>query len=424
VTKAASILVVAALVVTALLTLLRGSNDRQADDDALVERLRALGYVEQVTEDPDPTRAGVVQRDPGRTHPGVNVYCSVRSGEVKFLDMSGRVLHTITLPEPGEGSDCLLVPDGAGGFLALTWPLLIRIDWDSTVQWVSRKGHHHDLAVDEQGLIYTLSQKPGVLYHGLYTLPIQDHSILVLDLDGAVVQEIELSPLFRGNISRRRLELTRRLSLRPNPKAYELASDVYHPNTIAILDRDTTFGERGHLLLCLRELDLVAVLDLDREAVVWRWGTGRLDHPHHPSLLPNGQLLIFDNGPRRGWSRLIQLDPAKRKIVWSYRGDPPESFFSEIGGAAQTLPNGNVLVTESTKGRVFEIARDGEIVWEFRNPDRTPAGKRRQIYRMRRFAPEELGPRALLGAATGPPTFPTEPPNPLDGSAGLREPAY
>ena len=49
-------------------------------------------------------------------------------------------------------------------------------------------------------------------------------------------------------------------------------------------------------------------------------------------------------------------------------------FFSAVQGAAQALPNGNVLVTESTKGRVFEVTRDGEIVWEFWNPDRTAAG--------------------------------------------------
>ena len=340
--------------------------------------------------------------DAARAHPGVNVYCSVGSTSVNFLDMSGTVLHTIELPDPGEGSDCMLVPDGKGGFLALVWPALFRIGRDSTVQWVSRRGHHHDLALDGQGRIYTLSEKPGVLYHGLYTLPIQDHSILVLDLDGAVVREIELSPLFRGSIPLGRLEVMSRLSLRQDPEAYELASDVYHPNTISVLDRRLAIGQRGDLLLCLRELDLIVVLDPDREAVVWRWGRGRLDHPHHPSLLPNGHLLIFDNGSRRGWSRLVELDPVNRTIVWSYRGDPPESFFTEIQGAAQPLPNGNVLVTESAKGRVFEVTRDGEIVWEFWNPDRTEDGERRRVYRMQRFAPEELGFQERLAAAGEP----------------------
>ncbi len=36
----------------------------------------------------------------------------------------------------------------------------------------------------------------------------------------------------------------------------------------------------------------------------------------------------------------------------------------------QRLPNGNTLITESSGGRIFEVTRDGEIVWEFFNPRR------------------------------------------------------
>jgi hypothetical protein len=34
------------------------------------------------------------------------------------------------------------------------------------------------------------------------------------------------------------------------------------------------------------------------------------------------------------------------------------------------LPNGNVLITESDGGRLFEVTRAGEIVWNFVNPTR------------------------------------------------------
>jgi hypothetical protein len=33
----------------------------------------------------------------------------------------------------------------------------------------------------------------------------------------------------------------------------------------------------------------------------------------------------------------------------------------------QQLPNGNLLVTEATDGRAFEITREGKIVWEYVN---------------------------------------------------------
>ena len=36
-------------------------------------------------------------------------------------------------------------------------------------------------------------------------------------------------------------------------------------------------------------------------------------------------------------------------------------------GKHEWLPNGNLLVTESEKGRAFEVDQQGNIVWEFVN---------------------------------------------------------
>jgi hypothetical protein len=390
--------ILAAAAIAAAL-LLRDAGETSSEDEALLEQLQSLGYVEQVSSDPDPDRSGVILHDPERAYPGINVYCSVRSREVRFLDMDGRLLHTISLPESGEGSDCLLVPTGEGDFLALSQPLLVRIGWDSEVRWVSRRAHHHDVALDGMGRIYTLTEKPGFLSDRRGQIPIRDHAILVLDADGKAVREIEISPLLGGAVSRERIAWMRRLLSRGEPRAwpYELVSDVYHPNAVQVLDREVGPGRPGQLLLCLRELDLLVIVDPDRESVVWRWGARSLDHPHHPTVLPNGNLLVFDNGWRRKWSRVIEVVPATGEVAWRYQGDPRESFFSDVRGSAQALPNGNVLITESTKGRVFEVTRRGELVWEFWNPDRTDDGVRRQIYRMQRLRPDRLGRSADLG---------------------------
>ena len=77
---------------------------------------------------------------------------------------------------------------------------------------------------------------------------------------------------------------------------------------------------------------------------------------------------MFDNGLARNWSRVVELDPASGEIVWEFRGDPQTSFHTAICGAAQRLPNGNTLITDSDSARVIEVAGDGEIVWEFRSP--------------------------------------------------------
>jgi hypothetical protein len=74
--------------------------------------------------------------------------------------------------------------------------------------------------------------------------------------------------------------------------------------------------------------------------------------------------------------------------VWSYGERPEQRFFTQTRGGAQALANGNVLITESERGRAFEVTRAGEIVWEFWNPDTIGAGaKRATIHRMLRLEP-------------------------------------
>ena len=61
-----------------------------------------------------------------------------------------------------------------------------------------------------------------------------------------------------------------------------------------------------------------------------------------------------------------------------------DSWVTAERGFCQPLPNGNLLVTLSGKGRVIELNADGRIVWEFYDPD-VQLGERRAIYRMVRY---------------------------------------
>ena len=163
--------------------------------------------------------------------------------------------------------------------------------------------------------------------------------------------------------------------------------DLFHTNTLAIIPR--TFSEtfqKGFIVFAARNLNLIGVVDLKNERLVWSWGEGELDWPHQPTLLESGNLLIFDNGFHRGYSRVIEMDPSNGTIVWTFHGTPPKSFRSRTMGGVQGLPNGNVLVTESLKGHAFEITQDGAVVWKFFNTDVNKERKRRAtIYRMQRL---------------------------------------
>ena len=78
----------------------------------------------------------------------------------------------------------------------------------------------------------------------------------------------------------------------------------------------------------------------------------------------------------RDHSRVLEIDPVAMKIVWQYTphrsGLSPlmdcNRFYSPFISGMQRLPNGNTLITEGSDGRVFEVTKDHELVWEFISP--------------------------------------------------------
>jgi hypothetical protein len=65
----------------------------------------------------------------------------------------------------------------------------------------------------------------------------------------------------------------------------------------------------------MRFLDAVFVVDPKTEQVVWG-SSADFEKPHDPQVLPNGNLLLFDNlggSPKRGSSRMLEYRlPGKR----------------------------------------------------------------------------------------------------------------
>jgi hypothetical protein len=95
-------------------------------------------------------------------------------------------------------------------------------------------------------------------------------------------------------------------------------------------------------------------------------------HQHDAKVLPNGNLLLFDNGVHRfndpDHSRVVEVDREQNKIVWSYHDEPVFHFYSVMAGSAERLANGNTLICHSSVGRFFEVTHGKEIVWEYVNP--------------------------------------------------------
>jgi len=371
-------------------------------------KIQALPYLATAPVKPeDRKKVGVTVHKHGKVGPGLTAYCSEETDEVLWADIEGGARHSI----PVHGAKCkLLEPTGQGDFLVLGDGSITRVGWDGVLRWQQKHDYnpkvpgrqlsfHHDVDVTRRGQIYALTNSNRLVRFKGAQIPVRDDEITVLSSSGERIKSYSLFDLL-GNrwIKPKRLE---RIAKKVKEVGLEGVgwgdiTDVIHANTLEVLEKGTPFGKPGQVLVAARYLDLVALLDLRRKKVVWSWGPGELEWPHHPTVLDNGNLLIFDNGSRRKWSRVIELDPRKGEVVWSYRaGKGADPFFSDTRGSAQALPGGTVLITESDTGRLFEVTPEGEIVWEFWNPEVVPGKKsgvmeRRLIYRAVRYGPGSL----------------------------------
>ncbi len=267
---------------------------------------------------------------------------------------------------------------------------------------------HHDITITESEDIYVLDRKEEVVLSFGLPLPILNDYIVILSPEGEVKREINLFKVLRKKIPFSKIlnvysgiikfysdtdykVLWRILKQRGNPRIQgDSPFDILHNNTITIIDRNINgLCKKGDILISARDIDLIGIMDIENEELIWSWGPGNLSRQHKPVLLENGNIMIYDNGWQNKYSRIIELDPLTKKIVWEYKANPPKQFYSMYGGNAQRLPNGNILIAEEDRGRAFEITKDGEIVWEFYSP-KAENDERPSIYRMERITDPEI----------------------------------
>jgi hypothetical protein len=153
----------------------------------------------------------------------------------------------------------------------------------------------------------------------------------------------------------------------------------------------------GDIVVSFRHISTVIIIDRKTEKIIWKLGAPPLSGQHAPTPLPNGNLLLFDNGPHRldqsmPFSRVIEVELATKQIVWKYQEKREYEFFSPRMSNAQRLPNGNTLICEADFGRLFEVTAAGELVWEYVNPyfNEGPNGLNNRIFRAYRYSADEI----------------------------------
>jgi outer membrane protein assembly factor BamB len=327
--------------------------------------------------------------------PGYTLYTSGHASAAFLVALDGTVVHSWQLrfseiwnerspvkkPQPDSflyWRKARLLPNGdlLAIFVATgdtPWGYgIVKLDKDSRVLWSYLGQTHHDFDVAGDGRIYVLTHEMrNTTYNEQpqLTVPRLDDFVVVLSPEGRELKKVSILDALVGSDYARLLDRV----------VWFNKHDFIHTNNIDLIDAEAArvfpFGREGQVLLSFRELDAVAVLDLDSERIIWA-RTGNWMAQHDPDILPDGHLLLYDNLGNHGegdTTRLLEIDPNNGAEVWSYAGNSEQPFDSSVRGAQQRLPNGNTLITESSGGRLFEVTRDGRIVWEFLNPVRAQA---------------------------------------------------
>lgn len=149
-------------------------------------------------------------------------------------------------------------------------------------------------------------------------------------------------------------------------------------------------NEAGDVVFSARNTDRVCVIDAKSGKLSFKYD--KVHAQHNPTWVQEGRILVFDNGT--AGSRVVEVDPKTAETAWTYHGIPMQQFFSGHISGASRLVSGNVLVCEGTSGRLFEVTRNHEVVWEWINPfvnNNSRGEPTVSIYRAHRYSSDHPG---------------------------------
>ncbi|MFC2129955.1 aryl-sulfate sulfotransferase [Bacteroidota bacterium] len=157
--------------------------------------------------------------------------------------------------------------------------------------------------------------------------------------------------------------------------------DFNHINALTI-DLD------DNILISSRHLDEITKINKTTGDIIWRMGGSTcrnneflfidddnngfygFSHQHNITILPNGNLLLYDNGNMKEppFSRAVEylLNQTTKTAtrIWDYRTSP--DIFTEFSGSAYRLPNGNTLINFAY-WEITEVRQDKSIAFRLKS---------------------------------------------------------
>lgn len=345
---------------------------------------------------------GLTTYEPSRAQPGYTLIQGLLPGgaQIRMIDMDGKEVHRWNLdffdiwPDPSHVIPAANLPKSSFNYHTQGfWPLRdgsilanigdlgsVRLDRCSKPIWTVDRMTHHSVTPTAEGKFWIpahipVFDTPKDLFPKGYTperiakrlegsLKNYNNSILLVDSNGQIEKEFSvLRAVYDAD-----LEHAIYASLQ------EIAADPTHVNDIEVVTE--AFAQHfedvnaGDLLVSIREMHMLAVLDQDDGRLKWH-RMGPWVRQHDPDIMPDGTVEIFNNrskaiGDHVEGSQIVSYDPATDETRVLHPAGDKDGFFSWIMGTHQRLDNGNVLITETVAGRIFEATPEGDVVWDYR----------------------------------------------------------
>ena len=343
---------------------------------------------------------GVTNYEKGRAFEGYTLFAPMMGRNVWLINMMGQVVHQWEM-ENIPGNYGKLLTNGNLLYIGKLMPSplpefggnggqLIEVDWDGNIIWEYRDPYHsHCFSEMDNGNLMIAQWRKVPEEIAKAVKGGQPGTELKGVMWGEAIQEIDR---------------------KTKAVVWEWCTFDHLDVDIDIIgplhprDRWTnlnaiTMMQDGNLLVSFRCINTIAIIERSTNNIIWRWGADEIAGQHNPTLLENGNILLFDNGAHRNYttidySRVIEVNPNTNQIEWEYKEDPPFDFNSFICSGAQRQKNGTTLICEALKGRIFEVTQEGDIVWEFHSPfyyDHALFGNNNMVFRAYRYGADHPG---------------------------------
>lgn len=375
------------------------SSPGSAASEEKLERLRSLGYLDTTGLRKLGAGKGAQVLDRNLASPGYSLVVFAGACTAELISLDGEIVRSWKDEPCHRWEHAELLPDGdllvVGARLdqdTVPDPIesgryVMRLRWSGERRWRAEINAHHDISPTVDGKLLTLVLKRRRIPAIDPDNDIADELITFLTPQGKIVESASLYDV---------------LSSSNPPFSFQRAGgheggghrtiDLFHCNAIRSaslprLARENPIYGPGTLLLTSRHQDELMIIDWPSRQLLWHWGRGILSGPHDASMLPNGNILVFDNGLSRGWSRVLELNPLAPENVVEY-APGTSRFFDRVMGSCQRLPNGNTLIVHSEGGSAFELTPQGTPAWTYEGTLTKPDGHRVKLIRMRRIPSE------------------------------------